>query len=111
MRRIAIAPRPRWQELVEAKGLHYHSLDDQPYWNESAYYSFTSQEIDCLEQATFALDKMCLQAVEHIVKEGLFEIFALPPAHADLVARSWERDEHTIYGRFDFSYDGAGPPK
>ena len=26
-------------------------------------------------------------------------------------AESWELDEHTIYGRFDLSYDGQGPPK
>ena len=111
MRRIAVSPRPHWQELVEAKGLHFHSLDDQPYWNEGAYYSFTAAEIDHIEQATNALNKMCLQAVAHVVSKDLFDLFALPRVHADFVARSWERDERTIYGRFDFSYDGVNAPK
>ena len=28
-----------------------------------------------------------------------------------LVAESWSRDDPTLYGRFDFVYDGAGPAK
>jgi len=35
----------------------------------------------------------------------------IPDSHVQWVRRSWERDEHTIYGRFDLRYDGNGPPR
>jgi glutathionylspermidine synthase len=41
----------------------------------------------------------------------LFGQFGSPAQFVDWVIRSWENDEQTIYGRFDFSYDGAEPPK
>lgn len=34
-----------------------------------------------------------------------------PPWAVPFVRQSWERDEHTIYGRFDLAYDGSGAPK
>ena len=54
MRRHSIAPREDWQTKVEAQGLHYHTADDVPYWDESAYYEFRSSEIDELEKATYS---------------------------------------------------------
>jgi glutathionylspermidine synthase len=91
--------------------LHYHSIDGKPYWDESAYYHFHASEIDVIEKATYELDKMCLQAVEHVMQSRQFARFSIPPQLADLLLQSWERDELTIYGRFDFSYDGTEPPK
>ncbi|BCK69067.1 hypothetical protein Srufu_030200 [Streptomyces libani subsp. rufus] len=46
MERHTIEPRPGWQQTVEAQGLIYPLTrypDDslRPYWDESAYYSFT----------------------------------------------------------------------
>ena len=29
----------------------------------------------------------------------------------DYVADSWKRSEPSLYGRFDFAYDGTGPAK
>ena len=46
MRRIAITPRADWQARVEGQGLHFHTPDQQPYWDESAYYSFSLAQID-----------------------------------------------------------------
>jgi glutathionylspermidine synthase len=111
MQRIAATPRPDWQRLVESKGMHFHTFDDGPYWNEAAYYSFTSAEIDQLEAATFALDKMALQAVQHVIDQKCFGLFHIPPAFVDYVIRSWDEDEHSIYARFDLAYDGRSPPK
>src|SRR5262249_6973210 len=68
MRRVPIAPRADWQKRVATKGLIYHDTDDgRPYWDESAYYEFSAREIDVLDQATCALDQLCLKAVQHIV--------------------------------------------
>jgi glutathionylspermidine synthase len=111
MQRVAAKPRPDWVRRVESVGMHYHSLDDGPYWDESAYYVFSPAEVDELERATYALDKMCLEAVGHVIDQRRFEPFALPSAFHDWVVRSWEGDQRTIYGRFDFVYDGQAPPR
>jgi len=111
MRRQRNEPRPDWQQTVEAQGLHFHTLDGVPYWDESVYYQFTSNEIDELEAATYALDELCLQAVEHVIAHDLFDRFLIPPAYRDFIRRSWEHDAHTIYGRFDLAFDGEFAPK
>src|SRR5437867_132010 len=67
MQRVATSPRTDWDKIVESQGFHFHTLDERPYWDESVYYRFTSREIDELEAATYALDKMCLEAAQHVV--------------------------------------------
>jgi glutathionylspermidine synthase len=91
--------------------MHYHTLDGVPYWDESAYYLFGASEIDLIEKATYELDRLCLAAVDYIIQEQLFHRFAIPPEFIPYVVESWDQDEHTIYGRFDFAYDGTGVPK
>lgn len=112
MRRLSSSPRSNWQQQVESVGLIYHTLEDgSPYWNESAYYQFTSQEIDTLEKATQELDRMCLAAVDHIIAQNRFAELQIPGYFIDYVKSSWENDAHTIYGRFDLLFDGNSPPK
>jgi len=111
MRRQRFEPRTDWQGIVTSQGLPYHTLDDIPYWDESVYYEFTVGEIDELEKATYALDALCLTAVEHVLEHDLFDRFLIPPAYRDYIRRSWDVDERTLYGRFDLAYDGKQPPK
>lgn len=111
MLRHAIQPRPDWQKAVESKGMLYHTADGVPYWDESAYYEFTAAEIDTLEAATYELDKMCLAAVQHVIDRGDFPRFLIPQHYWDFIHQSWERDEHTIDGRFDLAFDGHSPPR
>jgi glutathionylspermidine synthase len=111
MQRYPTEPRPNWQATVESQGLLFHSLDDEPYWDESAFYLFEAKEVDEIERATYALDAMCLEAVEHVITNRLFPYFGISEFYANWITQSWERDSHTIYGRFDFSFDGDGPPK
>jgi glutathionylspermidine synthase len=117
MQRISITPRPDWQKTVASQGLAFHTPLDaenlpRPWWNESACYRMTNAEVDLLESATYALDKMCLAAVEHVIKNNLFERLHIPEQFVPLIRRSWEEDEITIYGRFDLSFPGgASPPK
>src|SRR5438128_1490143 len=54
---------------------------------------------------------MCQKAVDHVIDNRLFDQFAIGPEYVDFLTHSWEHDEQTIYGRFDFSYNGTGPPK
>ena len=112
MERIRSTPRPDWQRTVESQGFYFHTTEAaQPYWDESAYYRFGRGEVDAIERATYALDDMCLQAVQHVIDDDLFDAFAIPRPFWDWVKASWDRDEITIYGRFDFAYDGTTPPK
>jgi glutathionylspermidine synthase len=111
MIRVATEPRADWPKIVESQGLLFHSIDGEPYWDESAYYLFESDEVDQVEAATEQLDEFCLEAVEHVIAEGRLDELGIPPDFHAFVARSWEHDEHTIYGRFDFSFDGVHPPK
>jgi glutathionylspermidine synthase len=112
MQRVPLNPRPDWQRRVESVGLSFHTLEDgEPYWDESACYVFTSAEIDRIEAATYALNDLCLQAVEHVLRHDLWADFQIPPAFIDYIRKSWDEDEITIVGRFDLLYDGVNPPK
>src|SRR5436190_6509761 len=112
MRRLPLTPRPNWEPTVESQGFHFHTGDEgQPYWDESVCYEFTRGQVDALERATYELDRMCLQAAQHVIDNDLLDRFQIPPAFHDYVRLSWDRDEVTVYGRFDLAFDGRGPPK
>jgi glutathionylspermidine synthase len=110
MRRITCTPRPDWQKKVEGAGLTWHSLD-QPYWNESAYYELSSDEVDTLEAATNELEKMTLAAAQHVIDQRLYARMGIPELAIPLIETSWEAEPPSLYGRFDLSYDGKRPPK
>ncbi|QXE35117.1 glutathionylspermidine synthase family protein [Streptomyces sp. GMY02] len=119
MKRHCIDPRPGWQQIVEEQGVVYPltrcpdgSL--RPYWDESAYYSFTLPEVEALEEAVEELHALCLGAAAHIVEQNRFaDLGITDPGLAALVAESWRRRAElpSIYGRFDLRYDGTGPAK
>jgi glutathionylspermidine synthase len=106
MQRHAIDPRDDWQQVVSSQGLIYHSPDGQPYWDESAYYSFTSQEIDALESATNSLQEMCLAAVQHVIDKNRFREFHIPDFAVAMIKNAWEAEPPAIYGRLDLAFDG-----
>jgi glutathionylspermidine synthase len=112
MQRLALTPRPDWQRRVESVGLSFHTLDNgAPYWDESACYVFTLAEIDQIELATYALNDLCLKAVEHLLRHDRWQEFQIPQAFVETIRRSWDDEEITIVGRFDLLYDGVNPPK
>jgi len=102
--------RPDWRQRCEEAGFRYHSMGGT-YWDESACYAFSSAQIDELEAATEELHRLCLAAAEHVVREARFAEFAIPEPMRALVAESWRRSEPSLFGRFDLSWDGEGPPK
>jgi glutathionylspermidine synthase len=108
--RIKIQPRSNWQQKCQEIGFHFYDLDGI-YWQESACYRFTSQEIDELEAATETLHQLCLQAVEVVIKENRWSQLCIPPEFADLCRQSWQHKQDSLYGRFDFVFDGNNPPK
>jgi glutathionylspermidine synthase len=112
MIRRSVSPiRRDWQHKVEEIGFHFHEIDGLPYWDESAYYEFSSAEIDQLEDVTAELNAMCLQLVERVVREGLFGLLGIPGQFWEYVRASWQEKQPTIYGRFDLCYDGESAPK
>jgi glutathionylspermidine synthase len=111
MNRIVISPRHNWEAKVEEVGLTYHTPDGVKYWDESAYYQLTAQEVDVLEKAANDLHMMCIEAAEEVINRGLFQQLGIPSDAVPYILKSWERDDFSLYGRFDFSYDGRNPPK
>src|ERR1035438_9160519 len=87
MRRIAATPRPDWQSKVEEAGLTWHT-GEQPYWNEAAFYEFTAKEVDVLEAATNELEKMTLQAAQHVIDNKLYARLAIPEIAVPLIESS-----------------------
>lgn len=111
MRRHVCQPRPAWREKVEEIGLTFHSHDNGPYWDESACYELTAGEVDELEAAAHTLHHLCIEAAEAVIEHEWWTRLGIPALAAPAIRRSWERDDFSLYGRFDLSYDGASPPK
>ncbi|MDX3114072.1 glutathionylspermidine synthase family protein [Streptomyces scabiei] len=119
MRRHTVEPRPDWQRIVEEQGLVYPLTRHpdgvlRPYWDESAYYEFTLDEVEALEETVEELHAMCLAAAAHLVdSDRLADLGITDPRVAAAVAEAWRRRAElpSVYGRFDLRYDGGGPAK
>jgi len=111
MHRRSCTARPDWRERVEKIGLTYHSHEASPYWDETAYYELTPAEVDTLEAATDTLHALCIEAAGAVIERGWWSRLAIPPAAVPAIRSSWERDDFSLYGRFDLAWDGRGAPK
>lgn len=113
LKRIRLPERPNWRAEAERLGFTFADMYGEPYWDETSAYQFTLQQVeDDIEDPCTALHALCRQAVGHILSnEALMARMGIPPAHWDLVAKSWAEGEPELYGRFDLAYDGAGPAK
>lgn len=113
MRRIAIGERPGWQAAAEAQGFTWHHDSGERYWDERAYYAFTLEAIERdIEAPTRELHAMCLDLVGAAMdSERIMDRLAIPEPLRDYVADSWDDRSPSLYGRFDFAYDGTGPAK
>lgn len=103
MKRIAITPRNNWQQAVEKIGFGFHTTN-VPYWDESVYYTFTMNEVLRIEVATATLWQMCLDAVQYVIDNKLYQHFEIPAFIIPEIEKSWNEDLPSIYGRFDLCY-------
>ena len=103
MQRIKTSPRNNWQTAVENLGFGFHTTD-VPYWDETAYYSFTLTEIEELEKATNTLWELCLKAVQHVIDNKLYSKFHIPEKYIAYIEKTWNDEVPSIYGRFDLCY-------
>lgn len=111
MKRHARQPRADWTSRVENLGLTYHSHPDGPYWDESACYELESQEVGLLEKAAADLHHLCIEAAEVVIERGWWNRLGIEEAAIPAIVASWERDDFSLYGRFDFAFDGASAPR
>ena len=113
MRRIAVQPRANFAARAAELGFSYHSTTGQPYWDESAYYAFSLREIEeGFEAPSSKLAALALELVDRVVRDSRLMQRLKIPAHAwDIIAESWKRQDPSLYGRFDFAFDGQGPAK
>jgi glutathionylspermidine synthase len=113
MQRIACPERDDWRATAEAAGFDFHTIDGKRYWDERAYYAFTLDEIERqIEAPTAEIDAMCLELVGHAIDdEEYLQRLKIPEAFWPLISESWRRDEASLYGRLDLSFDGNGPAK
>lgn len=113
MQRIVCPERDDWRATAEQAGFDFHTIDGERYWDERAYFGFTLDEIERqIEAPTAEIDAMCLELVGHALRdENTMRRLKIPEAFWPLIAESWQRDEASLYGRLDLSFDGRGPAK
>jgi glutathionylspermidine synthase len=113
MERVELPARPDWREQAERMGFRFHSPDDTVYWDESAHYRFTLEEIEQdLERPTQEIHELCMDLVSRAVREESYLArLAIPRPYWDYIRDSWRRGDPHLYGRMDLAYDGAGPAK
>jgi glutathionylspermidine synthase len=111
MRRLAVAPRPDLALRAEALGFTLYREGGAPYWDESACYAFTLRQIEQdLETPTHELNQMALDVVDRASRDdAILRRLRIPEHGWEAIRASWAAREGALYGRFDFSYDGAGP--
>jgi glutathionylspermidine synthase len=113
MRRIACYERDDWRATAAASGFDFHTIDGERYWDERAYYAFTLDEIENqIEAPTGEIEAMCLELVGRAINdEHALRRLKIQEAFWPLIRDSWERDEASLYGRLDLSFDGRAPAK
>lgn len=106
MERISCTPRENYREIVEKQGFGFH----ESYWMEDACYCFTSAEIEALEKATAECYEMYCKAVEACLYDNRrLDALCIPAAVREAIVRSWEEDDYSLYGRFDFAFVNGVP--
>ena len=111
MKRLSLSARANWKSRVEQQGLLWHSDGDAEGWSEEAAYLLHPTEIEKLCVAASEVTELLHRAAEHVTKHELWSVLGLQAHEAQLVASSWERDEWSLLGRFDFLFDAQGSPK
>ncbi|MGC2776364.1 MAG: glutathionylspermidine synthase family protein [Bradyrhizobium sp.] len=112
MQRIPCPERDDWRETAAQCGFDFFELDGERYWDERAYYAFTIAEIELgIEEPTGEIEQMCLELVGRVLDdEALLRRLKIPEAFWPLLTDSWSREDASLYGRLDLSYQGNRAP-
>lgn len=99
MKRFKIEPRENYEKKIESLGFNFHT----DYWKENSYYSFKREEIESIEEATRECYDMYCKAVQYLIdNDRLGDVF-IPEDLQEEIIKSWDRDDLSLYGRFDFA--------
>src|SRR6202171_5618578 len=113
MQRITCPERSDWRTTAEETGFDFHTIDGERYWDERAYYAFSLDEIeDQIEAPSGEIDAMGLERVSNAVDdEKYLQRLKIPETFWPLISESWHRDDGSLYGRLDLSFDGRNAAK
>jgi len=113
VRRLACRERDDWRTTAKATGFDFCGIDGERYWDERACYGFTLDEIEHqIEAPSGEIHAMCLELVGRAVgDERDLRRLKIPEAFWPLVRDSWHRDDASLYGRLDLSFDRRGAAK
>jgi glutathionylspermidine synthase len=113
MQRLACPERDDWRATADKTGFDFHTIDGERYWDERACYAFTLEEIERqIEAPTAEIEAMCLELVGRATDdENDLRRLKIPEAFWPLISESCHRDDASLYGRLDLSFDGRGPAK
>lgn len=113
MQRISVEQRPDLARAAADHGFEFEAGVGIPYWDETAYYQFTLQQIEeGLEKPAEEIERLCFEVVERAIgDEEVLRRLGIAEPFWEYVAASWRNHEKNFYGRMDFSYDGGGPAK
>jgi len=111
--RLNSQPRHNWQTQAAEYGFHFHTMHGQAYWDESAYYQFSLEQVEQdLEQPTEELHQMCLAVVDKVSQDDYWlQKFQIPETFWSAISNSWQQAEPSLYSRLDLVYQGQGPAK
>ena len=110
MKRFSIGPRPDYKAKIERLGFDFHS----DYWCEQAYYAISPEEVETLEEATREAYRMYCEAASYVIERApdfMMRILGIPDIVCERIQASWNNDDLSLYGRFDFMLDENGIPK
>lgn len=105
MKRLTMMPRPNYVDKL--KGLGFEFSDK--YWLENACYQFEPEEINEISLATEKCYEMFVAGVQHVIDNDLWDELHIPRAMVPTIIESWDSDELSLYGRFDFALVGGVP--
>lgn len=113
MIRIPTQERPHWRKQADEYGFRFHTMYGQAYWDETAYYQFTLQQIEQqIEDPSAELHQMCLQAVDLVVSDEYWlNKFQIPEAFWQSTADAWRDQTPSLYSRLDLVFHKDKPVK
>ncbi|CAK0751882.1 putative Glutathionylspermidine synthase [Azospirillaceae bacterium] len=118
MQRHPIASRHDWQLNLRQYPYGAVATSAAAHWDESAYYSFSADEIDRIETAANSVYGLIIDTLGHAIDGRLLPLLGYSAETGTLIRDDWNRSRsHNggsqdpraggLYGRLDFAYDGG----
>jgi glutathionylspermidine synthase len=113
MRRVRVPPRPDFPARLAALDFaDWRKADGAPYWIEDACFELTEAQVETLHEAARVCEALIADEVGKVMADArAWAALGAPAPLFALAAESHARGDPSLYGRFDFAWDGAGPPK